>query len=268
MNACVRHTVIQTMLNIGAPGEGSQGRNPPVLIVGPTKHFGTRRLRFVAGWLAGLIALLALAVVFSTHPALSPIEVLTDILCCDGCCRASATEQKLSQSNQPKATILHLSGSTEIDYTRNGHRVPLHMESALNELDHIARHVKLGLPKYLQESAAQREADLVNHKFVRDLEGVDDEHTGLSHHHKSIAASLNTAPHASSGTANTIHQATSIQSRSSIVRAVAEASRMEEQLRSKDKEEEGKIIAPSARELSRDESDAVHEASTVGSSTK
>ena len=60
------------------------------------------------------------------------------------------------------------------DWRAGGHRVSQHMESALSELDHLEDHVKRGRPKFLTESAAQREADLMSDKFAHhDLEGTE-----------------------------------------------------------------------------------------------
>jgi hypothetical protein len=248
---------------------------PPVIFVlgSQDQHFGTRRFRFVAAGLAAFISLaLVLAVVLNVR--ISPIASLSDMLCCDGCCRMPLLQPKVSISEPTRATILHLSGSTEIDYTDNGHRVPLHMESALNELDHIERHVKLGLPKYLQESAAQREADLVDHKFARDLEGTND-HAQRS---SSVASNGNAADKKGSVVATS-----NLGAKPSLTQAVAEASRMERQiqkkekaeasimerrLREKDKEEKGRILVPSSRELSRAAHDAEKEASHFGALAK
>lgn len=226
---------------------------PPVIFVlgSRDQHFGTRRFRFVAAWLSGLIAL-ALVLALSRNSSVSPIASLSDMLCCDGCCRMPLLRPKVSITEPTRATILHLSGSTEIDYTSNGHRVPLHMETALNELDHIERHVKLGMPKYLQESAAQREADLVDHRFERDLEGT-------SRHDRSAAPIRDSSP-----TPDAVLPSTDPSSvKATLTEAVAEASRMERHLRKKDEEEQGRIIAPSSRTLSRDASEAEQEAAHV-----
>jgi hypothetical protein len=244
---------------------------PPVIFVLGSKdqHFGTRRFRFVAAGLAAFIGL-ALVLAVTLNVRISPIASLSDMLCCDGCCRMPLLQPKVAISEPTRATILHLSGSTEIDYTDNGHRVPLHMESALNELDHIERHVKLGLPKYLQESAAQREADLVDHKFARDLEGTDD------HAHGSRSSASNDHASESKGPADAT---TRLGAKPTVTQAVAEASRMERQfqkkekaeaskmerhLREKDEEEKGRILVPSSRELSRAAHDAEKEASHFG----
>ena len=236
-----------------------RGLPPVILVLGSNnQHFGTRRFRFVASWLTGLIAL-ALVLAISKTFSVSPISSLSDMLCCDGCCRVPLLNPKVSISEPTRATILHLSGSTEIDYTDNGHRVPLHMETALNELDHIERHVKLGLPKYLQESAAQREADLVDHKFERDLEGSSRSH--------------NSALGAAGGTTNGLRSLsnTNIDSlgvKATLTEAVAEASRMERHLRLNDKLDQGKIITPSSRALSRDAREAEKEVAHFGSTAR
>ncbi|EKX51168.1 hypothetical protein GUITHDRAFT_134679 [Guillardia theta CCMP2712] len=104
---------------------------------------GARRLL-----LGILVVMSALAVVFmlvSDDGSGTRTNLLTSMLCCEG--------------------------QAEIDYTANGHRVSQHMESALNELNNIEDHVKSGMPKFLKESAAQREADLMNQKFTQDLQG-------------------------------------------------------------------------------------------------
>eukprot|EP00286_Rhodomonas_abbreviata_P006668 CAMPEP_0181322208 /NCGR_PEP_ID=MMETSP1101-20121128/19105_1 /TAXON_ID=46948 /ORGANISM="Rhodomonas abbreviata, Strain Caron Lab Isolate" /LENGTH=434 /DNA_ID=CAMNT_0023430105 /DNA_START=453 /DNA_END=1753 /DNA_ORIENTATION=- len=86
--------------------------------------------------------------------------------------KASLSDLQDSGSDtRARSTVLHISGQSEIDYTASGHRVAQHMENALNELDSLEDHVKSGMPKYLKESAVQREADLMNHKFTRDLQG-------------------------------------------------------------------------------------------------
>ena len=248
---------------------------PPVIFVLGSKdqHFGTRRFRFVAAGLAAFISL-ALVLAVSLNVRISPIASLSEILCCDGCCRVPLLQPKVSISEPTRATILHLSGSTEIDYTDNGHRVPLHMESALNELDHIERQVKLGLPKYLQESAAQREADLVDHKFAQDLEGTNDH----SHGSRSAVSTDNAAESKGSGVASislgvkpTLTAAVAEASRMERLiqkKEKAEASKMERHLREKDEEEKGRILVPSSRELSRATRDAEKEASYFGALAK
>eukprot|EP00960_Hanusia_phi_P075845 768473-Hanusia_phi.AAC.26 len=112
-------------------------------------------------------------------------NLLASMLCCEGCCMSTSSVSATLSAQSPSAggaqdetflqpgrsTVLHLAGQSEIDYTANGHRVSQHMESALNELNDIEDHVKSGIPKFLKESAAQREADLMNHKFTQDLQG-------------------------------------------------------------------------------------------------
>jgi hypothetical protein len=51
--------------------------------------------------------------------------------------------------------VLHIDDHDEIDYTANGHRVPEHMENAMNEIEKIEHRVRLSMPRYLKESAAQ-----------------------------------------------------------------------------------------------------------------
>jgi hypothetical protein len=234
-----------------------RGIPPVIFVLGPRdQHFGTRRFRFVAAWLSGLVAL-ALVLALTRSFNVSPISSLTDMLCCDGCCRTPLLAPKVSIKEPTRATILHLSGSTEIDYTSNGHRVPLHMETALNELDHIERHVKLGLPKYLQESAAQREADLVDHRFERDLEGT-------SRHHRSALAVRDS----SSSSDSALPSTDPLTVKATLTEAVAEASKMERHLAKKDQEEQGQILTPSSRALSRDARDAEKEAAHVGHLSK
>jgi hypothetical protein len=238
------------------------GGIPQVIYIRETgqQHFGTRRFKFVVGWLAAFIAL---SLVSITVPYGSmKIEALAEMLCCDGCCRTSLTSSKTAFEEPPSATILHLSGSTEIDYTSNGHRVPLHMETALSELDHIERHVKLGLPKYLQESAAQREADLVDHKFVRDLEGTDS-----SRHSKHPSSEHSSREQDADSESDDSTPAVLPKSKPTLTQAVAEAALMERHLRLKDEEEEGRIIAPTSRELSRDNHEAEKEAANIGKSS-
>ena len=145
---------------------------------------GASRRFAVTAWILGLMCgALMCAGLAQSRAGGRAVAALQDMLCCDGCCAASATTSIASaivsrdaagasarQSGRP--TILHMSGSSEIDYTAGGHRVSQHMESALSELDHLEDHVKDGRPKFLTESAAQREADLMSDKFAhQDLEG-------------------------------------------------------------------------------------------------
>ena len=139
------------------------------------------RYAMVASVLAGLCVVLACAALVQSSAGGLAVEALQEMLCCDGCCAAStsiasaiissdAAGSRASQSG--RSTILHMAGSSEIDYTAGGHRVSQHMESALSELDNLENHVKAGRPKFLTESAAQREADLMSDKFAhQDLAG-------------------------------------------------------------------------------------------------
>lgn len=139
------------------------------------------RYAMVASALGCACVVLACAALVRSSAGGRAVEALQEMLCCDGCCAASASiagaivssdaaSSRASQRGRP--TILHMAGSSEIDYTAGGHRVSQHMESALSELDNLEDHVKDGRPKFLTESAAQREADLMSDKFAhQDLAG-------------------------------------------------------------------------------------------------
>jgi hypothetical protein len=103
-----------------------------------------------------------------TFPAphtFAPSELLMTLLCCDGCCKASSSAGSIlrpyatlatdKKGANARATVLHIDDHDEIDYTANGHRVPQHMENAMNEIEKIEHRVQLSMPRYLKESAAE-----------------------------------------------------------------------------------------------------------------
>jgi len=148
---------------------------------GPTRYLraGKRYGAIATALGAACIALACMALAQSTAGGRT-VEVLQSMLCCDGCCVATVSVASAivdrDAAVKSRASILHVSGTSEIDYTAGGHRVSQHMESALSELDHLEDHVKNGRPKFLTESAAQREADLASGKFAhQDLEGDQQE---------------------------------------------------------------------------------------------
>ena len=62
-------------------------------------------------------------------------ELLMSGLCCDGCCKAGMAVLPFPTLESPaRAQVLHIDDKPEIDYTSDGHRVPQHMESAMNEV--------------------------------------------------------------------------------------------------------------------------------------
>jgi hypothetical protein len=62
-------------------------------------------------------------------------ELLMSGLCCDGCCKAGTAVLPFPTLDSPaRAQVLHIDDKPEIDYTSDGHRVPQHMESAMNEV--------------------------------------------------------------------------------------------------------------------------------------
>ena len=139
-----------------------------------------RRYAAVAAALGAVCAVVACVAVAQSSPGARAVAALQEMLCCEGCCIATASitsaleDREAAGSGQSGSpTVLQVSGGgAEIDYTSGGHRVSQHMESALSELDHLEDHVKDGRPKFLTESAAQREADLVSDKFAhQDLAG-------------------------------------------------------------------------------------------------
>ena len=158
---------------------------PPVAAA--TRNRGRRDRRYAVVMMALGATCVALAcVAWAQGGGARTVAALQEMLCCDGCCAASAipvsvTSAILEHDNgderHGRSTILHLAGSAEIDYTAGGHRVSQHMQTALSELDHLEDHVKDGRPKFLTESAAQREADLESGSFShQDLTGIQKAH--------------------------------------------------------------------------------------------
>ncbi len=92
-------------------------------------------------------------------------ELLMTLLCCEGCCKASSSAGSILRPDAPvatekngataRATVLHIDDHNEIDYTANGHRVPQHMENAMNEIEKMEHRVQSSMPRYLKESAAE-----------------------------------------------------------------------------------------------------------------
>ena len=142
---------------------------------------GMRRYFAVAAMLGVLCAVVVCVAVAQSAPGARAVSALQEMLCCEGCCMATASvtsaladREALEPSQSGSPTVLQASGGgTEIDYTAGGHRVSQHMESALSELDHLEDRVKNGRPKFLTESAAQREADLMSDKFAHKDDGAD-----------------------------------------------------------------------------------------------
>jgi hypothetical protein len=142
---------------------------------------GMRRYFAVAAVLGVVCVVVVCVAVAQSAPGGRAVAALQEMLCCEGCCMATASvgaaladREALEPSQSGSPTVLQASGGgTEIDYTAGGHRVSQHMESALSELDHLEDRVKNGRPKFLTESAAQREADLMSDKFAHKDDGAD-----------------------------------------------------------------------------------------------
>ena len=156
--------------------------------VAATRNRGRRDRRYAVVTMALGATCVALAcVAWAQGGGARTVAALQEMLCCDGCCAASAIpvsvtsailEHDKGDERHGRSTILHLAGSAEIDYTAGGHRVSQHMQTALSELDHLEDHVKDGRPKFLTESAAQREADLESGSFShQDLTGIQKAHS-------------------------------------------------------------------------------------------
>jgi hypothetical protein len=152
-----------------------------MLTAPPAQQQGMRRYFAVAAVLGVVCAVVVCVAVAQSVPGGRAVAALQEMLCCEGCCMATASvgaaladREALEPSQSGSPTVLQASGGgTEIDYTAGGHRVSQHMESALSELDHLEDRVKNGRPKFLTESAAQREADLMSDKFAHKDDGAD-----------------------------------------------------------------------------------------------
>ena len=174
--------------------EAAAAHDAPARAVSTARRRGRRYVVVAAALCTACVVLACLALVQS-RTGVRAVAALQEMLCCDGCCAASATPSVTSailardKTRSGRSTILHMSGTSEIDYTAGGHRVSQHMESALSELDHLENHVKDGRPKFLMESAAQREADLANGKFAhQDLEGNQDTHKSARSHKAAVTS--------------------------------------------------------------------------------
>lgn len=212
-------------------------------------------LRIAGAVVASLAFACAVLVIADSAPRsqhVGRIEALASILCCDGCCMSAAQNPVVKNSLDEidngggapaRPTVLHFEGQKEIDYTASGNHVAQHMENALNELDDLEDHVQSGMPKYLKESAVQREADLMNHKFTRDLEGSGKKKKMAEMAHNSPLAQSSKALQEADNAKSPAHTAApaqktlfKMQTGQKIVDQVVAAAKMESNLQRKDEQ--------------------------------
>ena len=117
-----------------------------------TRNRGRRDRRYAVVMMALGATCVALAcVAWAQGGGARTVAALQEMLCCDGCCAASAIpvsvtsailEHDTGDERHGRSTILHLAGSAEIDYTAGGHRVYGHAH--LDRLAFIRKGRELG----------------------------------------------------------------------------------------------------------------------------